>query len=186
MIGHSIHLEAPQLEELREAFSEPTTNTKKESSTGTNHPQVGTLSFEQAASMFNASMQMYRESVLTTIKLSPAISRMMIVKTLVRFARRRGTKVDELTTQEFDSFKLPLHSLPSILRKNDEAVAALNGAKHLPQMAVIGLISSYDAFLSNIMNIIFSNHSELVLTSDREIKFSELANFSSIEDAKKI
>lgn len=67
---------------------------------------------------------------------------------------------------------------------HDEITAAQQGAKRLPEVMVIGLISTYDAFLSNLLRVILNKHDEIVLTSEKNIKFSELSKFESIENLR--
>lgn len=59
------------------------------------------------------------------------------------------------------------------------------GADHLPEAMIIGLVSVFDAFLSQLLRAVFNLHPEIVLTSEREIKFSDLVKFKSIEDARR-
>ena len=49
---------------------------------------------------------------------------------------------------------------------------------------MIGLVSSYDAFLSQLLRVVLSKHPEIVLTSEKTVKFSELATFDSIESVR--
>lgn len=46
---------------------------------------------------------------------------------------------------------------------------------------LIGLVGSYDAFLGKLLRVVFLRHQELILTSEKNIKFSELSEFESIE-----
>lgn len=48
----------------------------------------------------------------------------------------------------------------------------------------IGLVSSYGACLSQLIRVVLNMHPEIVLTSDKTIKLSELSTFSSIEEAR--
>jgi hypothetical protein len=49
---------------------------------------------------------------------------------------------------------------------------------------MIGLISTYDVFLASFLRLILSKHEEIIMTSDKAIKFSELSSFGSIEQAR--
>jgi hypothetical protein len=49
---------------------------------------------------------------------------------------------------------------------------------------LIGLVSAYDAFLGQLLRVVFARHEELILTSEKNIKFSELSKFDSIESAR--
>ncbi|MFF9385866.1 hypothetical protein ACF1A3_35960, partial [Streptomyces globisporus] len=48
----------------------------------------------------------------------------------------------------------------------------------------IGLISSYDAFLSNLLRVIFKNHDEIIFKSEKNIPYTEISAFSTIDDAR--
>jgi hypothetical protein len=69
---------------------------------------------------------------------------------------------------------------------HDEVVNALTGARHLPEIMLIGLVSAYDAFLAKLLRVIFLRNEAIILTSDKAIKFSELSEFKSIEEARHV
>jgi hypothetical protein len=69
-------------------------------------------------------------------------------------------------------------------KRHEETLAAIAGASHLPEIAVIGLLSVYDAYLAKILGHIFSIRKELVFSSERELKFSDLVKFGDIAEAK--
>lgn len=141
-------------------------------------------SFETVATSFESVISMYRDAVLTTVKISPLISKAISAANLIEFAQSRGLKIEGLSTTDIDVFELPPHAVSSAFAKIEEAKDATNGARHLPQIVTIGLISSYDSMLSELLRIVFSKKPEIVFTSDREIKFSDLASYASIEDAR--
>ncbi len=61
---------------------------------------------------------------------------------------------------------------------------AFSGGRHLPEVMIIGLISSYDAFLSRLLHVVIGRHPEIVLTGDKNIKLSELSTFASIDEVR--
>ena len=49
---------------------------------------------------------------------------------------------------------------------------------------IVGLISSYDFFLSRLLTVVFTQKPEIVLTSDKKISYSELVTYNSLDDAR--
>lgn len=105
----------------------------------------------------------------------------MIATRIEILVQRHGAKIDDLCSENAEVYELEHHTLGVVLRMNDEANSALEGAKYLPQIAVIGLVSAYDAFLSDLLRAIFSVRPEVIFTSDRELKFSDLISAGSID-----
>lgn len=56
--------------------------------------------------------------------------------------------------------------------------------KTIPRSYVMALISQYDAFLGRLLRVIFLTKPELLNSSDRNLTFSQLMEFGSVEDAK--
>lgn len=57
-------------------------------------------------------------------------------------------------------------------------------SKIIPESLFVTLISQYDAFLNKLLRELFKIRPEFINNSDRELTFSELVEFKSIEDAK--
>lgn len=185
LTGHAVTNQTPNKEFLEDLFKKDTTDhiTDADVDAGSALPSL-TRSFRNLEKQFARSISMYRDSVISTIKISPMVTSMMISSQLGRYAERRGEKIEHLSSDGLEVYKLPPHSFSSVMRKNEEAEAAVSGAKHLPQIATIGIVSAYDAFLSDLLRVIFDVKPELIFTSEREIKFSELITFGSIDAAK--
>lgn len=54
----------------------------------------------------------------------------------------------------------------------------------LPRIFVVSFVSEYDAFLGNILKEFYSAKPEMLNSSERQLKFSELSKFSSIDEAR--
>lgn len=140
--------------------------------------------FEGVEKSFSQSMSMYRDSVVATVRLAPVISSIMITQNIEEIAIKRGEKLEELCTDDKEVYSLPIHTAPKIQEYANHANAALDGSEYLPKIATIGLISSYDAIISDLLRVIFQKKPEIIFTSDREIKFSDLNTFETINDVK--
>ena len=56
--------------------------------------------------------------------------------------------------------------------------------KTIPRSYVMALISQYDAFLGKLLRVIFLTKPEILNASERSLTFSQLVEFSSVDDAK--
>src|SRR5690606_16202826 len=54
----------------------------------------------------------------------------------------------------------------------------------LPKMALVSLVSLFDAYLSRLIKNMFLVKPELLNSSDKSLKFSDLVEFDSLEDAR--
>ena len=105
-------------------------------------------------------------------------------RTIEDFAKSKGSKRDDLSTKDRAIFELSVKTFRELMEHQEDIEAGLRGAKHLPEVMLIGLVSAYDAFLAKLLRVVFSRHQELILTSEKNIKFSELLEFDSIEAAR--
>jgi hypothetical protein len=130
-------------------------------------------------------MQMYRDFLDFTIVAAPMLSRMIASRRIAEFAESRGTKVEEVSSSDQTVFQVNGSALREFTLLNEEIDAGFNGARHLPEVMLIGLVSAYDAFLGKLLLVVFLRHQEMILTSEKSIKFSELSEYASIEDARR-
>lgn len=138
-------------------------------------------SFRDVERAFSQAMLMYRKSVVETIKIAPFFAGVMLGHSAEAIAISRGTKREDLSIEEIHVYSLPGHAFGRIKRHSDRADALIEGAQHLPKISTIGIISSYDAILSDLLRVIFKQKPEIIFTSDREVKFSELLELQTLE-----
>lgn len=173
--GHMISMDPPSNTE--EFFSKPRV------------PQVDTpisseaLDFKNVFKTFTSTMESYRKFIPLTLNFVPILSAVIAQENIGNFAKKKGKKRDDLSTKTVEIYECDLDCYREFKLQNDEALAALGGAKHLPEAMVISLVSVYDAFLSKLLRVALNKHSEIVLTSEKSIKYSDLKKFSSIEEA---
>lgn len=179
-VGHAISNAKPTPEELGELIT--TSNDKPEG--GSIAKTVEQSSFRDVIDSFVSIMKTYRNMIPFTIEVSPMVSGIMASREMGHFAQGRGEEVEELRSEKYTVFRVARGYYRTLIKKHEATEAALRGAEHLPEIAIIGLISVYDAYLSKLLRVVFSKHPEMVLTSDREIKYSDLIGYSSIEEAR--
>jgi len=100
------------------------------------------------------------------------------------FARSKGKERADLSSAEVSIYELELGQYREFMICRDEVAAARLGARHLPEVVVVGLISTYDAFLADLLRVVAKRQPGTFLTPDKTLKFSELTNFSSIDEAR--
>ena len=99
-----------------------------------------------------------------------------------RFVDEVGNEVK--SDPEYSVHEVPSGYFSSLMHKHDSSVSAAKGVEHLPEIAVIGLVSVYDAHIVKLLECVYDIHPELIFTSEKEIKFSSLIEYDSIEDVK--
>tara|TARA_R110000737_G_scaffold326910_1_gene340871 strand:+ start:117 stop:1592 length:1476 start_codon:yes stop_codon:yes gene_type:complete len=137
--------------------------------------------FRDVEQAFSQSMLMYRRSVVEAIKFAPLFAGIMLRSSAEAIATSRGTKREDLSTEEIHVYSLPGHAFVRVKRHTNRADALVEGAQYLPKISTIGIISSYDAILSDLLRVIFRQKPEIIFTSDREVKFSELLELKTLE-----
>lgn len=140
--------------------------------------------FQEVARSFSQAMHMYRKSILETIRFAPFFANLVLGLNVERLAKTRGVKREDLSSGDIHVHAVPSHAYSRVLRHMDRSDALIEGAQHLPKISTIGIISSYDAVLSDLLRVIFRKKPELIFTSDREVKLSDLAVFGSIEEVR--
>ena len=56
--------------------------------------------------------------------------------------------------------------------------------KTFPSMILLPLVSQYDAFIANLLKVLFQKKPECIFSAERQVSFSEIAELNSIEDIR--
>jgi hypothetical protein len=174
--GHSV---VSDMADLDKALAAPENN-EEENVT----PTGDATTFEEVFRSFASVVTTYRNFLKFTMALAPVVSGVIAERTIGEFAKSKGMKRDDLSTSERLVFEMGNNTWRELSGHHDEILAALRGASHLPEVMLIGLVSAYDSFLAKLLTVIFLRHEAIILTSDKAIKFSELSQFKSIEEAR--
>jgi hypothetical protein len=94
---------------------------------------------------------------------------------------KRGEQVEK---GEFELYRVEIGQMTAISQKLDESKAIVSGINSIPNLFLIGLVSAYDAFLSQLIRCLFVSRPELLPSSDRNISFKDLVEIGSIEAAR--
>lgn len=140
--------------------------------------------FRELFLSFNSTMALYRTFIPVTLTLAPILSIVMGPNKIRDFAISKGKKRDDISRDDKTIYELDLDCFREFTIHKNEAASAAEGVRHLPEVMIIGLISCYDAFLSRLLKVVLNIHQEIILTSEKSIKYSDLKDYASIEDAR--
>lgn len=110
--------------------------------------------FSEVEKAFSQAILMYRNSVLATLKFTPHFTRILLGINIEQLASSKGKKRDDLSIEEIDVYTVPKHAIGAVKRHKDKSNALIEGVQHLPKISTIGIISSYDAILSDLLRVI--------------------------------
>ena len=101
---------------------------------------------------------------------------------LQEFIKENISEIDEENDQKSISIKYDQFKYFQQLSKNSN-ISQL-ASKIIPESLFVSLISQYDAFLYRLFKVLFNIRPEYINSSDRELAFSQLVTFKSIESAR--
>lgn len=177
-VGHAISLDPPS----STATSTPPVATQ--SKIAPEDAGSGKLDFETVCHDFVSSMESYRKFISLTLGIASLLPARIAEQKIGEFVKSRGSARADLSSAKESVYELNIDCYREFSSNNHEVQTAVEGARSLPKVMIIGLVSAYDAFLSQLLRVVLSMHQEIVLTSEKSIKFSELSEFSSIEQAR--
>lgn len=188
--------ETPTSFHLLKAYPEVVDDTDPSSSDDTSGPEAARTiqkrkpdeskksDFESTIESFCSMMETYGDTINISIMSAPFIAAMQISDRLFKFVEAHGDILPEHSTDEIKYLKLSIEHRHKLRKYLKEMQAVRRGAKHLPQIAIIGLISTYDAYLSSLLRVIFEGNPQMIYSSERKIDYSELLKYESIEAAR--
>jgi hypothetical protein len=103
-------------------------------------------------------------------------------KEYLRFLEERGELVE--VDQDNKEYSVPLDCLRETDRLKRCLTQAEIGAAILPRSFLVSLVSTYDFFLGRILQCLYRLRPELLNVSEKQLTYSQLLRFGSIEQAK--
>lgn len=133
-----------------------TTSSAGKTISKTNETILRSETFRHILDMFSQSMRMYLNFVPMTLFIGPILSSTITEERIVQFAESKGLKRADLSGEDIAIYELDLEHMREFLIHVDEVVAASRASEHIPNVMVIGLISSYDHFLFQLIELILT------------------------------
>ena len=98
---------------------------------------------------------------------------------LRKFAKEYGDLLDD-ESDEFESYRISVAHLSKFYARLEKLDATSRALVGLPSMLILGLVSAYDLFLSNLVKAIFHARPELLSASAQNISLKELFEIGSL------
>lgn len=140
------------------------------------------IGFEEATKNFN-------DRVLALARTLPALLHVMTVFARESHANhtatleKYGEKQDVGAEPGAASYRVPVEHLARVKRSRKRYTASNVTREVLSQSLVTTLITQFDVFLGNLLRAMFAVKLELLNSSDRQVTYSMLAGFGTIERA---
>lgn len=98
------------------------------------------------------------------------------------FLEDKGTLTSE--NAHTKSYNVPPAHYPQLLHLKRDYESTRAGQRILPQTAIVSLVAMFDAFVGGLLRCLFTIKPQILDASERSLPFSQLSEFSSIEEAK--
>jgi hypothetical protein len=142
--------------------------------------------FIEVFNYFVKTMEVYRNFMPMTLAMARVIRNQTVEAKLENFCTNKGKKNIEYTTGDKTIYELDFKQFREIDRILFDINAVINGVQHLPNVMIIGLVASYDAFLWKLLKLVFNKHEELILNSEKQIKYSVLKELGTLDNARTV
>lgn len=84
------------------------------------------------------------------------------------------------------TLSVPVDRAYKVRKKIDELGKITAAHRTFPSMIILPLVGQYDAFVADLLKVLFQKRPERIFTSDRQVTFSEISELNSIEDIKNL
>lgn len=138
-------------------------------------------SFKTETQRFIDSIESISRSCLMTMK---TIGEAQIKENtdFVKFIKDKGIRT--LQKAKNEGYKIKPENYELFNKHYDNTVSGLLAIKNVPRIFFCSLIHIYDAYLGKLLRVAFYVKPELLNASQKQFLFSELASFSSINEAR--
>jgi hypothetical protein len=145
------------------------------------HNPTARNTFKGISNAFEQSIEEFQTTVPFIMRTIPLLLDMQQNRSIREFVQRHG---EPLGKGSFETYRLTIDYIDEINNRLKTAAAIAKGATTLPDMFLVGLISAYDVFLSDLIKMVFSVQPELLSSSERNISYKDLVEIGSVEAAR--
>jgi hypothetical protein len=101
-----------------------------------------------------------------------------------KYIKDNGLLVENEEDSELNQLEIPESKFKEFIKLNEKVDTTNLAYNLLPINFVVSFVSQYDAYLGGLIRVMFLNKPELLNNSEKNIMFSELLKFNSIEEAQ--
>lgn len=87
-------------------------------------------------------------------------------------------------TESFERITFPRNKASKAIAMMDSLQKIRAAKKTLPNMLLLALVSQYDAYVAYLLKALFQMRPEKIFASEKQVRFSEISEYDSIEDVK--
>ncbi|QDL96521.1 hypothetical protein FLL57_04005 [Rhodopseudomonas palustris] len=152
-------------------------------------PEVGgstetpsTATFGGITKEFLLSINKMHRLIPITMTLLPNVERYEFDRRIYQPVSKTAKKIGQ--ADQFQLYECKVDALPKIRRALREIEHLREGTSSLPGMFLMGLVSTYDAFLADLLRLVFLSKPEMLAASERILSFKELTELGSVEAAR--
>jgi hypothetical protein len=130
---------------------------------------------------FEKSISAFQSSAPFIMNTMPIMRRQYDDISVRAFAKKHG---HELENGEFELYEIDFEHFSLFSKRLEQTSEIASGIKQLPNLFLLGLISTYDAFLSQLIRAIFIVKPDTLSSSEKTISIKELMEIGSVEAAR--
>lgn len=144
--------------------------------------QTSSIPSKSTFSSITVQFQTVMETYLVSTPFLMSFLPQQIDRVADQHIRGFAKEVGELQSSgDFETYTIPVEHFNKLHQRSIKMKALRKGALDIPSMFFSGMISEYDAFIGNILKIIFLTKTEILSASERNISFKDLIDAGSIE-----
>jgi hypothetical protein len=132
---------------------------------------------------FEESINTFKTTVPFIMGNLPIMRRLSDDRNIRQFVAKNGELVrpDEVG---FELYRITIDHAAALSKKLERSNNISSGINSIPGLFLMGLISSYDQFLSKLIKCMFISNPEILSSSERNISFKDLTEIGSVEAAR--
>lgn len=101
-----------------------------------------------------------------------------------KYIKENGLLIQDNDNVETNQLEIPAEKFKEFIKLNEKVDTTNLAYNLLPINFVVSFVSQYDAYLGGLIKVMFLNKPEMLNSSEKNIMFSELLKFNSIEEAQ--
>jgi hypothetical protein len=132
---------------------------------------------------FEESINTFKTTVPFIMGNLPIMRRLSDDHNIRQFVAKNGELIrsDEIG---FELYRITIDHAAILSKKLERSSNISSGINKIPGLFLMGLISSYDQFLSQLIRCMFISNPEMLSSSERNISFKDLIEIGSVEAAR--
>jgi len=184
IVGHEASLLTPSFPVEKEPDDEPSDDEEESPKEDGSSQKLSGNDFETVFKNFVSTIESFRRFMPLTLQIAPEITKAVAEREIAEFAEGHGVRRDDLSNESVEVYELDINFFNEFTVHHERVRSVAGGARLLPQVVIVGLVSAYDGFLASLLTAVIERHEEIVLTSQKQLTYKELLEFNSIADAR--